>query len=81
MTSESDTAGEVTDLRRRVITLENRLDTESRETATGDAERTRDDTGSGRIDTELLYETLDACMSSERITEDEEIRVLGHLLD
>ena len=81
MTSESDTAGEVTDLRRRVITLENRLDTESRETATGDTERTRDDTGSGRIDPELLYETLDACMSSERITEDEEIRVLGHLLD
>ena len=40
-----------------------------------------DDTGSDRIDTELLHKVIDACMDSERITQKEEIRLLDHLLD
>ncbi len=78
--SNVDRAIEITDLRRRVAALEDRLEGESGDAATGEVGGERDDVGPDRIDTELLHKVVHACIASERTTEEEEIRLLDHLL-
>ncbi|MFB6227261.1 MAG: MarR family transcriptional regulator [Halobacteriales archaeon] len=84
--SEGDGASEIADLRRRVVALEDRLaedrpEKESGNAATGAVDGDCDDAGFDRIDTELLHKVVNACMSSEHMTEEEEIRLLDHLRD
>jgi hypothetical protein len=72
------------DLRQRVVALEDRLaedqpEKESGNAATGAVDGDCDEAGSDRIDTELLHKVVNACMSSEHMTEEEEIRLLDHL--
>lgn len=75
-----DGATEVADLRRRVGVLEDRLERQSGNEGPGETDRERDETSSDQIDTELLHKVVHACMDSERITDEEEIRLLDHLL-
>jgi transcriptional regulator with XRE-family HTH domain len=61
-------------------TSEDALEAESGDAAAGEVGGERDDAGPDRIDTELLHKVVHACMASERMTEEEEIRLLDHLL-
>jgi transcriptional regulator with XRE-family HTH domain len=61
-------------------TSEDALEAESGGAAAGEVGGERDDAGPDRIDTELLHKVVHACMASERTTEEEEIRLLDHLL-